>query len=336
MINQQTISAAWYQGRWWWRLLFPILLPLSWLFTFVAGRRRNKHVAEQQSLSVPVLVVGNIAVGGTGKTPLLISLCRYLQQQGLRPGIVSRGYGGQAPYYPFSVSDDSEPNVVGDEPLLIRHATQCPVMIGADRYAVSQALIEQTDCNVILSDDGLQHYRLPRDFEICVMDGQRLLGNGYCLPAGPLREPAARLDDVQLVVVNGESSTDLSSSTPIAQMQLRPSAWVNVKTGERLPLGQLPASSDYVAVSGIGNPQRFFETLTGEGIQAETKAFDDHHPFQSQDFEFAKGRPVLMTAKDAIKCRAFALPNWWYLEVEAELDTLFFTELTGFVESCRA
>ena len=348
-MNQQIISAAWYEGRWWWRLLYPLLLPLSWLFSFVAARRRSSHQAALQPLSVPVIVVGNIAVGGTGKTPVIIALAQTLQAKGLKPGIISRGYGASAPYYPYPVTTQSEPDEVGDEPLLIAQATQCPLVVGPDRHAAAQQLLRDNNCDIILSDDGLQHYKLTRQFEICVVDAQRLLGNGRCLPAGPLREPPSRLGEVDLIISNGLNpicfsqlgltAETLGPQAPlISAMQLQPSLWVNVKNAQRFAVfsgaeqQSFPWGAESVlAVSGIGNPERFFKTLDGLAVTATTQAFDDHHPFCKQDFVQAAGRPVVMTAKDAVKCHAFAAENWWYLSVEAQFDETFARSIDHFL-----
>ena len=342
-MNQQMISAAWYEGRWWWRLLYPLLLPLSWLFSFVAGRRRVADQAAATPLAVPVIVVGNIAVGGTGKTPVIIALAKDLQARGLNPGIISRGYGSSAPYYPFPVTPHSKPVEVGDEPLLIAMNTQCPMMVGADRYACAQTLLAEYNCDILLSDDGMQHYRLPRQFELCVTDGARGVGNGRCLPAGPLREPVERLAEVDLIIINGELSaanrslfSSLLSDDKLSCMQLQPQCWVQVSTGEEQPLDQRPwGDRDVVAASGIGNPQRFFDTLGTLGIKCENRAFDDHHPFCANDFADLNGRALLMTAKDAVKCRDLAADNWWYLTVAAEFDDAYNAQLDRIVASVR-
>jgi len=348
------ISAAWYEGRWWWRLFYPLLLPLSWLFSFVAARRRVTNQATAQPLAVPVIVVGNITVGGTGKTPVIIALTQYLQSRGLKPGIVSRGYGAHAPFYPYAVTPQSNPKEVGDEPLLIAQTTQCPLVVGPDRHAAAQQLLSDNDCDIILSDDGLQHYRLARQFEICVIDSERLLGNGRCLPAGPLREPSERLREVDLLIANGlqpisleqlgltagRLGTEKAKGLPlISSMKLQPSYWVNINSNaqktvdaetqqESFPWGE----GSVHAVSGIGNPQRFFNTLDSLGVVSTTQAFDDHHRFSAQDFLQAAGRPVLMTAKDAVKCGEFAADNWWYLSVEAQFDRVFGRALENFLE----
>ncbi len=352
MLTQQSISAAWYQGRWWWYLLFPLTMPLSWLFVLVAKRRRYSHQSNTEDLPVPVLVVGNIAVGGTGKTPVIIGLANYLRDKNLRPGIISRGYGAKAPYYPFPVDAASSPEQVGDEPLLITNATGCPVVVGPDRYAAAQYLLANNNCDIILSDDGMQHYALPRQFELCVMDAQRGLGNGYCLPAGPLREPPERLQEVDLILANGNLTEAAQSqlnrytegATEVAAMRLKPTRWINIKTGDEFEVTQTQGQNDeqknlslpwgdeaVFAVSGIGNPQRFFDSLVELGVDAQTKPFDDHHKFVEEDFFEASNKPVVMTSKDAVKCQNFAQNNWWSLAIEAEFDHTFYESIDQFI-----
>lgn len=339
--DSQTRSAetfwlnAWYQGRWW----LWALWPLSLLLQGVAGLRRRQLQGRARPASVPVVVVGNITLGGTGKTPMIIALVRYLQAQGLQPGVISRGYGGSAPCYPYLVTAVSPVAESGDEPLLIALETGCPVMVGADRNASVQQLISAHQCDVILSDDGMQHYKLSRQWEICLLDGARLLGNGWCLPAGPLREGARRLQEVDCVVLNGTPPPSaqldkvLALAPPLHTMQLRPSHWCNLLTGERRELGELDFSTQPVvnAVSGIGNPERFFNTLRDLGIHVRGQAFPDHHAFTAEDLAWVGLRPLLMTAKDAVKCRPFAQPDWWYLSVEADLPDALLGQFADFL-----
>ncbi|NIB41249.1 tetraacyldisaccharide 4'-kinase [Pseudomaricurvus alkylphenolicus] len=320
---------AWYQGRWWLWLLWP----LSLLFRALAGWRRQRQQALAKPFSAPVIVVGNITLGGTGKTPVIIALCQYLRDKGLNPGIVSRGYGGSASEYPWLVTAETPPGVSGDEPLLIARETGCPVMVGPDRVGSVEKLITEHGCNVLLSDDGLQHYRLSRQWEICVLDAARGLGNGKCLPAGPLRETPSRLQQVDCVLING-ASVELGADAQIQEvdahaMQLQPRYWRRVVDGESRSLHPQPwGSVDTVdAVTGIGNPERFFQTLTGMGVKVRGMAFPDHHPFVSQDLAFALNKPLLMTAKDAVKCQPFAAQDWWYLVVSAELPKAFYQRL---------
>ncbi len=351
MFRQEFWLNAWYQGRWW---LLP-LWPLSLLFRLLAKRRRQRLTRQQQPLPVPVVVVGNISVGGTGKTPLLIALVQHLQRRGWRPGVISRGYGGVAPHYPFAVGAASSPAQVGDEPLLIARQAGCPVMVGPDRPLVAQQLLDNFDCDIILSDDGLQHYRLARSLEIAVVDGQRGLGNGHCLPMGPLREQPQRLQEVDLVVVNGSSESQFSDVldnldlTCCHRMTLTPDSWgaVTAQTGEqasdsvteqtspRLPIDQFPAGRQVHAVAGIGNPTRFYQTLADLGFDCQPHDFADHHAYGLDDFAFttesgcepSMAKPIVMTAKDAVKCFDLGLHNAWYLSVTAQLGQAFWDAL---------
>lgn len=323
--------AAWYEGRWWLWLLWPVSL----LFQCVAWLRRYRLTKSACELAAPVVVVGNITLGGTGKTPVIIALVKYLQGQGHRPGVISRGYGSHAPHYPYLVTSQSPIRYSGDEPFLVASETGCPVMVGPSRVASATLLIEQHNCTLILSDDGLQHYGLHRAWELCLLDGQRLLGNGLCLPAGPLREPASRLNSVDCVLINGCSSERaVNREIDALSFRLEPQCWRNVKTGEQVTLDSVAvASADKVfAVTGIGNPQRFFTTLESVGVNAETRAFADHHPFSAADLSYAGEELLVMTAKDAVKCRDFAQPNWWYLSVEAQLPSAFYARFQAFLD----
>lgn len=314
---------AWYGKRTW---IF-VLLPLMWLFRLIASLRRfYLRRFAQQTVSVPVVVVGNISVGGTGKTPLLIALVKHLQRQGFTPGVLSRGYGGQATRYPLLLNADTRVEESGDEPLSIFQQTGCAVCVDADRVSGAREL-ERIGCDILLSDDGLQHYRLGRAMEIIVVDGQRGLGNGFCLPVGPLREPASRLRSADFVVVN---SAVQSLSLPVAKtyaMQIIPQAWHALVDNQIFPADHFPAHTSHEkrvnAVAGIGNPQRFYRTLMALGLQPVEHDFPDHHAYQKSDFAFAEPLPVVMTAKDAVKCQHFAESNWFYLAVGAELPDCF-------------
>lgn len=329
--------SAWYTGRWWLWLLWP----LSLLFRTTAAIRRYLQLSSVEKLAAPVIVVGNISLGGTGKTPLIIALVQQLRSMGLRPGVLSRGYGGDAPYYPYPVKFDSPVEASGDEPLLIARQADCPVMVGSDRVACAKQLIDQFQCNILLSDDGLQHYKLSRQWEICVIDGSRGLGNGLCLPAGPLRESARRLEMVDCILVNGPLKVSLPAKIGTSmRFNLVPVNWCNLATGERYSLKEFDEQvvntakqqiGSIHAVTGIGNPQRFFETLRDLGVGADGKHFPDHHPFSASDLSFVGDNLLLMTAKDAIKCHSFAKPNWWYLTVGAEIPCEFQPLLTDFL-----
>jgi len=299
------------------------LLPVALLFRLVVWMRRLLHEwgwRRVVRLPVPVVVVGNITVGGTGKTPLVIALASALAARGLRPGIVTRGYGGRARGI-GAVAPDSDPEMVGDEPLLLAYRAGCPVWRGADRVAAATALLAaHPECDCLISDDGLQHLRLARDFEIAVVDGARGLGNGLPLPAGPLREPPARLRAVDAVVINGTGAAGLPLGTPLT---LEGSRLVNLARGDTvLPL-QAWRGHRVHAVAGIGHPRRFFDQLRAAGLQVVEHPFPDHHPFKAGDLVFDGVLPVVMTEKDAVKCVRFAHENWWCLPVEARLDPAF-------------
>lgn len=293
-----------------------LLLPPSWLYRMVTGLRRlayRRGWLKRCRPAVPVIVVGNISVGGTGKTPFVIWLLDVLGQAGFRPGVVSRGYGGKARHYPMTVSHDSAAAEAGDEPVLIACRSACPVVVAPDRCRAARQLLAQHDCDVIVSDDGLQHYALQRDIEIAIIDAGRRFGNKLCLPAGPLREPMSRLSHVDFIIYHGEDAGDHF------QMQLEADALVNLAdNGRRLPLYAL-REQEVHAVAGIGHPQRFFDQLSRAGLIVHPHPFADHHQFSAADLDFGDTLPVLMTEKDAVKCRQLAADNWWYLPVTARL-----------------
>lgn len=320
------LEQAWYKGATWLYLLWPLSLLYQLIISI--RRRRQQRKAAAPGVSVPVIVIGNISVGGTGKTPLLLSLLQALLEQGLKPGVISRGYGGKLEgsdaSYPIQVTADSDPAVVGDEPAMIADRSGCPVVVDPDRRRALVALLGSHSVDVVLSDDGLQHYRLPRHMEIVVVDGERLFGNGLCLPAGPLREPLSRLREVDAVVLNGAPATTLSALSQARVMELRPGMLVNLKTGEQKPFHGAPfkLGDSVQAVAGIGNPQRFFRTLEQLPYPVQRFPFPDHHPYHPADFEAAgidPQMPIVMTEKDGIKCRAFAGDNQWLLRVSAQL-----------------
>lgn len=263
-----------------------------------------------------MIVVGNISVGGTGKTPLVIWLSRYLGRD-FRPGVVCRGYGGRSRTWPQKVRADSDPATVGDEAVLLATRCGCPVAAGPDRAASAKALIEHEECNLILSDDGLQHLSLARDIEIVVVDGARRHGNGRCLPAGPLREPPSRLKSVDIVVANGEAAR--------GEFRMRVSPWKAINlTGHEAPR-ELSAFAGMPvhALCAIGNPARFLDMLRAARLEIVPHVFPDHYAFSRDDIAFGDGLPVLMTEKDAVKCRRIASEEHWYVPVRAELDESF-------------
>lgn len=306
-------------------MLTLLLLPLAGLFAFVTGVRRlayRRGWLASVAVGVPVVVVGNITAGGSGKTPLTIWLVEYLRARGLRPGVVSRGYGGSARGC-LEVGPASEAAVVGDEPLLVQRKTGAPVVVGRDRVAAVRTLLARhPGIDVVVSDDGLQHYRLRRDLELAVVDAAAGLGNGWLLPAGPLRESARRLRtaDAVLRVVRGEAGgrpLDVASW----RVDTRPGrAWRLLDPGESRALADLPGH-DWLAVAGIGRPQGFFDMLARAGLRFSARAYPDHHAFRPG--ELPAGRPVLMTEKDAVKCFAFAEADWWVVSLEIEPEAGF-------------
>ncbi len=306
------LQRVWYAGE---RRGALALVPLSYLYRGVmAIRRRWFRFAPQRSIGVPVIVVGNVTVGGTGKTPMVLWLVDRLKGAGWQPGIASRGYGGSAGRGPLAARADSDPAVVGDEPTLLARRARVPVMVGADRVLAASALVD-IGVDVVVCDDGLQHLRLARDVEIAVVDGQRGLGNGRCLPAGPLREPATRLDTVDAVVVNG----GVARRPGNLRMRLAPSGVLRVDGSDERRLEEF-AGQTVNAVAGIGNPQRFFAQLREAGIDVIEHPLPDHAVIEPSDIDFGDGRAVLMTEKDAVKCAAFAGETAWYVRVNARFD----------------
>ena len=297
-----------------------MLLPLAALFCALALLRRRLYAKgwlRSAHPGVPVILVGNITVGGSGKTPLVIWLAQWLQQRGHSPGIISRGYGGRASAWPQPVSADSDPRQVGDEPVLLARRTGCPVWVGPRRSEAARALLNQHHCDCLIADDGLQHYALRRNLEIAVVDGERRLGNGLCLPAGPLREPPARLRQVDLVVAKGKAAP---GEFP---MRLRQGRVVNLADPARSQTLADFRGGPVHALAGIGNPEGFFRWLEGAGLQLIRHPFPDHHPFSPADISPPDQRPVLMTEKDGVKCRPFATDRHWVVGVEAELPPEF-------------
>jgi tetraacyldisaccharide 4'-kinase len=313
-----------------------LLLPAALLFWAVSALRRllyAKGILSSWRAPVPVIVVGNITAGGTGKTPLVLHIVELLQRRGFQPGVVARGYGRvpgseQDPLGVVRVFPDvATPEHFGDEPVLIARRSHVPVYISPDRPAAARALLEgHREVDVIVSDDGLQHYALGRDVEIAVVDGERRFGNGLPLPAGPLREPVSRLSRVDAVVVNGGGVDDVASSAPKFAMRLAREAFVSLATGEERDPASFALAvrgRPIAAVAGIGHPQRFFDHLAGLGVRAHGHAFPDHHLFQPRDLKMREAEVILMTEKDAVKCRAFADSRMWYLRVDAMLPEAF-------------
>ena len=298
------------------------LLPLSWIYGSIVRFRNwlfDIGLKKSRDFSIPVISVGNITVGGTGKTPLILFLIEHCRARGLKVGVVSRGYGATPSSLPWRVRADQSAAQAGDEPLLIVQRTGVPLMIDPDRSRAVRALLAEESVDLILCDDGLQHYRLARDLELVLIDAARGLGNGRCLPAGPLREPVERLAEVDAVLFNGAEADSAEGYA----FRLQPTALVNVASGERVGLEHFPPGQAVHAVAGIGNPQRFFNTLETLHWLPIPHAFADHAPYSAEVLNFTPSLPLVMTEKDAVKCRAFAQPDWWYLPVDAQLSPDF-------------
>ncbi|MCU7933380.1 MAG: tetraacyldisaccharide 4'-kinase [Candidatus Thiodiazotropha sp. (ex Dulcina madagascariensis)] len=322
---RSTIEASW-DG---WYLLTLLLLPLSGLFCLVSGIRRLLYRIgwlPTRTLGVPVIVVGNISVGGTGKTPLVIWLADKLKAMGFRPGIITRGYGGKSDCWPCEVTTASQAREVGDEAVLLKRRTGCPVFAGPDRVETGKRLLSASDCNLIIADDGLQHYGLHRDLEIAVIDGARRFGNGLCLPAGPLRETPKRLAKVDLVISNGEAGQGeylmrVTGSEAVA---------LDGRSAPR-PLARFTDSQVH-AIAGIGHPERFFSMLEAAGLKVERHPFADHHAYRADDLQAFSLQTVLMTEKDAVKCMAFARPSHWYVPAMVEVEAGFERQLEALIK----
>jgi tetraacyldisaccharide 4'-kinase len=311
-MTSKFVNKFWYTQnplRW-------VLYPFALLFQASAAVRRFALCRfYQHKFSVPIIVVGNITVGGAGKTPLVIAIASELKRQGLRVGVVSRGYGASIRHFPHLVQPDSDAYMVGDEPLLIAQKTDCPVVIAPDRVKAVQYLLEKFACQIVISDDGLQHYRMSRSVEIVVIDGERGLGNRMCLPAGPLRESARRLHRADLLVANGGQWENAHS------MELKPGLLTSLIDGRSLKQS-FSISEPVAAVAGIGHPKRFFNTLTALGVSHHTYPFPDHHRYSSKDLQLNE-KIIVMTEKDAVKCKAFATPSMYFLPVEAKISNTF-------------
>lgn len=298
----QSIEKNWYRSP----VFNAWLLPLQGLFWCgVVLRRLWYSIRVAEPAVLPVIVVGNISVGGTGKTPLIVWLATRARELNLRVGIVSRGYGGHSEQYPLRVDADTPASACGDEPRLLFNRTGCPVVVDPERKRAVASLIGEVD--LVLSDDGLQHYAMARAAELVVVDHERGFGNGWLLPMGPLREPQERLQGVDLVIRNGKDFV------------LQPQMLMNAQTGEAVDLLALEGQKVH-AVAGIGHPQRFFATLQTLGMELIEHPFGDHHPYTRNDLDFGDDRPIVMTEKDWVKCRDFVGVNCWYLPVDAVLN----------------
>ncbi|WP_246590069.1 tetraacyldisaccharide 4'-kinase [Marinobacterium ramblicola] len=311
-----SLERSWYADAWWLKLLRPV----SVLFRTLAARQRRARTAQQWRAPVPVIVVGNITLGGSGKTPVTLALIEMLRARGYTPGVVSRGYGAKPPHYPFIVSADTSPAEGGDEPCLIVQRTGVPLVIDPDRPAAVRALLAASDCNIVISDDGLQHYALGRDLELAVVDARRGLGNGRCVPEGPLREPPERLLQVDRVILNGAGEFAFDGAS---HMQLVPGKLVELDTGRELMSDQWIDSHQVHALAGIGHPTRFFDTLRTLGFDPVEHPLKDHASIEPGQLRFEPELPLIMTEKDAVKCRGWAPANCWALRVDAQFDAEF-------------
>ncbi|CAG9001196.1 MAG: Tetraacyldisaccharide 4'-kinase [Candidatus Celerinatantimonas neptuna] len=320
------LDRIWYHRT----LLTWLLWPLSCVFRCIAFYRRKRFLTGKQKSyrpEQPVIIVGNIGVGGNGKTPVVLAICRYLSQIGYHPGVISRGYGGKAGS-PLLVTETMSASLCGDEPLLIFRRSLCPVAVFADRQqAIEQLLQHHPECDVIIADDGMQHYRLARDVEICVVDAVRQFGNGFCLPAGPLREPVRRLDDVDRIVSNGGLLDGFSADV----MLLEPGSWFLVQNREQVSHESVPQKG--WALAGIGHPQRFYQTLSEQDIEIEGYVdVPDHAILNSGQINRLQDQVVFMTEKDALKYSQLAGPKWYYLSVSAALPDAFYSFISQRVE----
>lgn len=313
----------WYEDS----FAYRMLLPLSWLFAGLVLVRRflyQRGVLNAVRVNRPVVVVGNITVGGTGKTPVTIWLARQLKERGMNPGVISRGYGGSVGHNPLQVTGDSDPAVVGDEAVLMARRSDCLVVVHPNRIRAAQDL-SMLGVDVVISDDGLQHYRLARDYEIAVIDGARGFGNGHMLPAGPLREPLSRLDSVDRAILNKSVMRservidDLPKGLPLTDFYLKGTSARSLDDSEEVPL-EIFAGKAVHAVAAIGNPGRFFTFLESHGMQVIEHPFPDHAKLIEVDLRYDDDLDVLMTEKDAVKCAALDVDNCWYVPVTMEVD----------------
>ena len=306
----------WYKPLGW---KARLLRPLSWLYLAVTALRAACYrygLFRVTKVSAPVIVVGNISVGGTGKSPMVAYLVKHLQSLGWRPGIVSRGYGGTLNRTPTLLTTQHTAHQVGDEALMLFQQLGVPVVVGIKRAKAAAYLLEQTDCTIVISDDGLQHHALARDLELIMVDAKRQFGNGLCLPAGPLRESSARIRRTPWVIyTSGERERYTLNLHPGDCYALGDSSGV-------MPLAQLRGKSVH-AVAGIGYPGRFFKTLRDLGCEVVEHAYADHHVFKSTDLQFDDDRFVVITEKDAVKCTALALQGVWILPVVPVLPANF-------------
>lgn len=326
---QQTVSEHWYKPQpWGW-----VLWPFSKIFAFIVKIRTyayQKNWFKKYRAPAPVIIVGNITVGGTGKTPLVIYLAQLLREHGYNPGIVSRGYKGKIKSVVL-VSPYSDPRIVSDEAVLLANRAQCPVIVAKKRAVGVSQIVRHNKVNIVLSDDGLQHYGLERDIEIAVIDGDRRFGNGYSLPMGPLREPESRLNTVSLLVVNnGEPQSEREH-----QMVLNcKDVYALTNPTNRLDISTFAGKTVH-AIAGIGYPERFFKQLRDLGLNVIPHAFPDHYAFSSADISFPDQHPILMTEKDAVKCKHFATHKHWVVALSVDLPQAFVDNLLQLIKEVK-
>ena len=312
------LDRIWYRPSPWRWLLFPLGLCYRW----IADLRRLMYrwgIRPVTVLPVPVVVVGNLTVGGTGKTPLAIWLAEQLRRHGFRVGIVSRGYGGRAGKWPQPVDAGSDPALVGDEPVLLARATNCPVSVGPDRVTAARALLAREQVDVLLADDGLQHHALGRIMEIVVVDGERGLGNEMCLPAGPLRERRDRLAAAGAIVVNGGDWARPASAGKLFRAAMKAREVRQLAGPARKTLESFRGESVH-AVAAIGHPERFFRLLGAAGLQVTAHPLADHAPIHASNLRFDDARLVMVTEKDAVKCGRIAHENVWCVAIELAFE----------------
>ena len=325
---EQGLLRAWYSDSRW----LLLLRPISWLFTALAKarRRRLQNRFQGKAFAVPVAVIGNISMGGSGKTPMIIALVKALAARGLRAGIVSRGYGGHSQQYPLEVRTETEVSLCGDEPRLLALELahlNCPIAVAPHRVSAVQYLLASYEVDIVLSDDGLQHYAMHRDLEIALVDGARGLGNGLSLPAGPLREPAERLREMDFVLING--ATEIPGLTADGLIRLKPTVFRHLASNRAVAATDWQESRVVHAVAAIGNPERFAASLESLGLEVLLHSKNDHQPLSPGDLEYGDHLPVIITAKDAVKLSEPVPDNLWVLDVEMILGSQFVDEFVA-------
>ena len=325
---ERLLNYIWYSNS----LLSWCLIPLTWPVRWAIHRRRQQASPKGNTPEcITVIVVGGLTAGGTGKTPVLIGLGKWLAERGYRVGVVSRGYGGTHGPEPHSVTAGDTAAAVGDEPLLIQRELCVPVVVCADRKQALEALVDQGAVDVVLSDDGLQHYAMPRDIELLVLDAERGLGNGRLLPAGPLREPASRLGSVDVVLERNSSDSDRGFS-------YQPSGALHLASGRQATWSECVAEwrdQSMVAMTGLGQPRQFFEMLRGQGLDIEKVSLGDHEAMTQAHLDRRDEQVVLVTAKDAVKLAACTDPRVWVVAIEVALPSSLLTRLTALLPPAR-